>query len=138
MIGYLLLQEEPTSLDELAENLRVSKASVSTNARALELHGIVERHSVPGDRRDYYMIVDEPWSRSLDNVRRQLESRIDLFEEARSELPDEFDVGKRRLATWQLFFSRVVEKLDAHLEGWCDFEFEGESTGGGQGISEER
>lgn len=133
MIGYLLLQDEPSSLDELAEKLQVSKASVSTNARALELRGLVERRSVPGDRRDYYMIVDEPWTQLLAHVRDQMRNRIELFDEARGGLTPKFEVGRRRLAAWQSYFTHVVDQLDAHVAGWCV----GRPAVGGSGNSEE-
>lgn len=112
MIGYLLLQDEPSSLDELAEELQVSKASVSTNARVLELMGYVERRSVPGDRRDYYMIVEAPWEKMLQKVRDQFRSRVELFAEARASLPPEMETGRRRLAEWERYFSHLVEQVD--------------------------
>ncbi len=57
LLGYLLLSAEPKSLDELAEALRVSKSSVSTDARLLERMGTVERVAQLGDRRDFYRIA---------------------------------------------------------------------------------
>jgi len=59
MIGLLLLAPGELSIDEIAERLRVSRASVSTNARQLEQWGIVERVSHLGDRRDFYRIAPE-------------------------------------------------------------------------------
>jgi DNA-binding MarR family transcriptional regulator len=52
--ALLLLSPEDLALDEIAERVQASKASISTNARLLEQWGIVERVSRPGDRRDYY------------------------------------------------------------------------------------
>ena len=43
---------------DLAEKLRVSKASASTNARLLEELGILAHTARPGDRRDYYQRAD--------------------------------------------------------------------------------
>ena len=43
MMGFLLLNEGPYTLDELAEELQISKTSASTNARLLEGHGVIER-----------------------------------------------------------------------------------------------
>src|SRR5690606_4824998 len=54
LYGFLLLRAEPCSLDALADELRVSKTSVSTNARMLEQWGMIVRVTRPGDRRDYY------------------------------------------------------------------------------------
>ena len=54
MYGMLYLSNEPLSLDKLAEGLMVSKGSVSTNVRALERWGMVEKVWVKADRKDYY------------------------------------------------------------------------------------
>lgn len=60
VFGHLLLASEPTSLDQLTEDLSISKASASTGARYLERLGLVERVPRPGARRDYYRIVGDP------------------------------------------------------------------------------
>lgn len=59
LMGALLLNAEPRSLDELAEQLQVSKGSISSNARSLDGSGIAERITLPGDRRDYYQLSED-------------------------------------------------------------------------------
>jgi DNA-binding MarR family transcriptional regulator len=59
LFGALLLESEPRSLDELAEMLDVSKASISTEARRLLDRGVAERISKAGDRRDYYALTPD-------------------------------------------------------------------------------
>jgi DNA-binding MarR family transcriptional regulator len=59
ILGLLLLAPRELSIDEIADRLRVSRASVSTNARSLEQFGVVERVSHLGDRRDFYQIAPE-------------------------------------------------------------------------------
>jgi DNA-binding MarR family transcriptional regulator len=57
MLGLLLLSTREMSMDEIADRLKVSRASVSTNARQLETYGIVQRVSHMGDRRDFYRVA---------------------------------------------------------------------------------
>ena len=57
MLGLLLLEPRELSIDEIADRLKVSRASVSTNARQLEGFKVVERVSHMGDRRDFYRIA---------------------------------------------------------------------------------
>ena len=57
MLGLLLLSTREMSIDEIADRLKVSRASVSTNARQLEAYGILQRVSHMGDRRDFYRIA---------------------------------------------------------------------------------
>jgi DNA-binding transcriptional regulator GbsR (MarR family) len=78
LFGLLLMSEEPRSLDELADQLGVSKPSVSVNARLLEQRGVVERAGMQGDRRDYYRISSDILERSLE----QRLGKIRRFQEA--------------------------------------------------------
>jgi DNA-binding MarR family transcriptional regulator len=57
MLGLLLLEPRELSIDEIADRLKVSRASVSTNARQLEGFRVVERVSHMSDRRDFYRIA---------------------------------------------------------------------------------
>lgn len=66
LIGFLIVQAEPVSLDHMAAALGVSKASVSTDARRLEQLGLVSRVSRPGDRKDYYVMVPDVSVRILE------------------------------------------------------------------------
>src|SRR5688572_19081616 len=60
-----LLSEDPLSLDEIAEQLGVSKASVSTDTRLLERMGFLERITKPGDRKDYYQSTERSFERAI-------------------------------------------------------------------------
>ena len=59
MLGLLMLTPGEMSIDAIADRLKVSRASVSTNARSLEGHRVVERVSHMGDRRDFYRIAPD-------------------------------------------------------------------------------
>src|SRR5579883_1435980 len=61
LLGLLLVSDGPLSLDEIATRLRVSRASVSTNARMLTKTRLIERAGFPGDRRDYYAFTAGGW-----------------------------------------------------------------------------
>jgi DNA-binding Lrp family transcriptional regulator len=65
LLGLLLLADGPLSLDQIAATLRVSRASVSTNARLLLTAGLIERVSLPGDRRDYYTFGRRAWEGNI-------------------------------------------------------------------------
>jgi DNA-binding transcriptional regulator GbsR (MarR family) len=65
MMGYLLVNGEACSLSALADELQVSRGSISTNARLLASQGMIERVAVAGERQDYYQIVDEPYKAML-------------------------------------------------------------------------
>lgn len=77
IFGFLLVRPDACSLDDLATELGVSKASVSMDARRLERLGYLERSSRPADRRDYYSISTDVFARSL-------EQRLDRFRQFRA------------------------------------------------------
>lgn len=58
MFGYLLLRDEPVTLDELATALGVSKSNASMAARTLEQCGNARRHAEPGSKRIRYSAPD--------------------------------------------------------------------------------
>jgi DNA-binding transcriptional regulator GbsR (MarR family) len=115
--AFLLVSPGAQSLDEIAEALGVSKASVSTDARRLEAKGLVTRTSRPGDRRDYYEFAP-------DGFRTTLQSRLDatrrfgaLLAEAR-QLPLESEDTRTRVNEWSDFNTAMTESLAALLERW--------------------
>jgi DNA-binding transcriptional regulator GbsR (MarR family) len=59
--GALYLSLDPLSLDDLVEQVGVSKGAVSTNARALERLGMVHKHVRIGERKDYYTAETDFW-----------------------------------------------------------------------------
>ncbi|MFP2929543.1 GbsR/MarR family transcriptional regulator [Pyxidicoccus sp. 3LG] len=74
--GLLMLAEEPLSLKRIAELLKVSAASVSTNIRASMAIGLVEPASVPGDRQHYYVISTEGWESRLRTAEESMKAFI--------------------------------------------------------------
>ena len=86
MLGLLLLATREMSIDEIADRLRISRASVSTNARRMETIGIVERMSHMGDRRDYYRIAAD-LERTLVRLRMQRLAMVEELLEAGTATP---------------------------------------------------
>ena len=58
MLSYLYLWDGDCSLDQIAEEMGLSKAAVSVAARQLEHLGLIRRTWREGDRRKYYRTVD--------------------------------------------------------------------------------
>lgn len=90
---YMLLYMSPVprSLDELASELGVSKASVSIASRKLEAWGAVRKVWVKGDRRDFYEAETDfrailngglltSLSKKLDSARIQIERSLEMIE----------------------------------------------------------
>ncbi|MET1756110.1 helix-turn-helix domain-containing protein [Novosphingobium sp. RD2P27] len=56
--AYLLLRAAPATLDDIAEDLGVSKSNASVAARTLDHCGNARRHSEPGSKRIYYAVPE--------------------------------------------------------------------------------
>jgi hypothetical protein len=66
LLGLLMLLGGPFTLDQMAEVLGVSRASVSTNMRVLVTLRLADHLSRPGDRRDYYRYAENPWQHGME------------------------------------------------------------------------
>lgn len=104
IMGWLLVCDPPPqTIDDLAKALQASKGSISTMTRALIQMGIVERFSIPGQRRNLYRIRPGGWAAVVENgideygrFRRLAERGLCLLEgesaEARARLEDVRDI----------------------------------------------
>ena len=105
-----LVSPEPKSLDDIAETLKVSKASVSNDARLLHRLRLIERVSYPGDRRDYYQLT-------RDSIERSIETRIQRLEAFQQVLGSAVDLHikdeevSRRIEAHHLANQAVIDAL---------------------------
>jgi DNA-binding transcriptional regulator GbsR (MarR family) len=118
IMGFLLLQEGPFTLDELAEELQISKTSASTNARLLEQHEIIERVVKAGDRRDFYRLAENHWERMFDVVRKKMHRFQAVLDETINALPANETYGRERLREAQRFHAFMLEHIDTRIEEW--------------------
>jgi DNA-binding transcriptional regulator GbsR (MarR family) len=116
MLGRLLLSEDSMSLDDLADGLRVSKASVSTNGRLLERMGALERVSRPGDRRDYYRVAAGLPGRILEMRLERVVRLRTMVGQVLGELGSAAPSVRERLEELEAFHRQVEADLEAALE----------------------
>jgi DNA-binding transcriptional regulator GbsR (MarR family) len=60
--ALLMASDEPLSLDEIADRLRMSKGNASMSLRDLRNFGVVRQVEAPGDRRDFYVTEPDVWT----------------------------------------------------------------------------
>ena len=101
--GLLLVSREPISLDEMAQRLEVSKASVSTNIRLLERWRAVRRVFNRNDRKNYYELRGDLW-----DIETEIVSTI---------IREEMDKFSRRVAEWRA----ILAEADADEDGDREF-----------------
>lgn len=110
IFGLLLVTPGECSLDDMADALGVSKASISTDARRLEQLGIIVRTSRPGDRRDYYAIAPNALQQSLEIRTRAMRKFQELLRDADA-LPDATAEVRDRLEEWDTWYEAALEVI---------------------------
>jgi len=118
IFGYLLVSDEPRSLDQLATALAVSKASVSTNARRLAEMGMLERVCRPADRHDYYRLAPDLFRRTMAERMRRWQRFTQAVGEARRTLPIRSERVRARLRGYESAYAYIVGEIGEALERW--------------------
>lgn len=126
LVGFLMIHPESYSLDELAEQLKVSKASISTNARHLEEHRVLERTSNPGDRRDYYRMKPDVWQGMLRTAQNRWDTMRELFTTTAAALPDDLEYARKRLIEAEQVHLLMIDAAERMLERWARMKAEQE------------
>ncbi len=118
LFGHLLLAERPLSLDEIAGQLQVSKASVSTDARRLLEKGVVHRSGKPGDRRDYWEIAPDFFSSIMQHRVERWKKLNALVGELKQRSPSPAPSVRARLRYMEDVYAYISGRVDEALESW--------------------
>ncbi len=112
VLVYLYLQPTECSLDSIAEELGVSKASVSIAARQLEHFGLVRKIWKSGDKRNYYRSAENIAKALQQGLLLLLRQKVELFgvelEGSLALLQEE--TAQNNPSKEQLFLQRRVER----------------------------
>ncbi|MDE0839158.1 MAG: hypothetical protein OSB41_08905 [Kiritimatiellae bacterium] len=124
MLVYLYLQEGKCSLDEIGQDLGLSKAATSIAARQLESLGLLRRVWVKGDRKSYYRTADDIGSalqkgllssvrQKISTVANELDVASDLLVDCKGE--DDVDFLKSRVKRAKQLGARTTKLLESPL-----------------------
>ncbi|HDZ10486.1 GbsR/MarR family transcriptional regulator [Pseudohongiella sp.] len=114
--GYFIIHGGPVSFAQLAEELKVSRGSVSTNARMLVTIGFIEKVTIPGDRQDYYQLSDAPFLRMIDGYLQRMRHMQSIVETADNNIPTALTDTKKRLQQMRHFYREAVLSNELLLE----------------------
>ena len=118
LFGLLMVAERPLSLDEMVGRLGVSKASVSTNARACEELGLARQVGVRGDRKDYYEVAPGAFESVMAKRVGAIKAMSGLATEGLQAVGDEPSAARERLAEMRDFYLFMGEQIEELLERW--------------------
>ncbi len=121
VMGLLLCEEEPQSLDAITERLSVSKGPVSQITRRLSDHQLLRKVWVPGSRRDHYQAVDDIFGQAFANDTAKQRANLELARKYR-DLIDRTDQVpaplRRRVEEMVAFYELMLESHDAFMTSW--------------------
>jgi DNA-binding transcriptional regulator GbsR (MarR family) len=89
LYGYLLINNDPASLDDISAALEISKSNASGAAKLLEQYGHCRKFGEPGTKRIFYAVRDDHGSpfrvrvRLLESLQHLMESRATLVSRGR-------------------------------------------------------
>src|SRR5690606_32368355 len=104
IMGLLIAEGRELSLNQISGRLRVSRASVSTNARQLAARGLVRLKTHPGDRQDYYELSSASYLQMLQEMAGRLEKYARVTEACAIEIESESEGAARRVTELSAFY----------------------------------
>lgn len=119
VLGWLLVADPPQqTFADITSVLGASKGSISNATRALIDANLIERASIPGERRDVYRIREGGWSEIMQRrmqslVRMRLLARrgLDLLEDAAPE-------RRRNLEEMHSLYAFFEREMPTMLKRW--------------------
>lgn len=119
IFGWLLICDPPQqSSSELADVLQASKGSISTITRLLIQIGLLERVSLPGDRRDYFQIKPHSWSQMTQQRLAQVTAFRKLAERGLELIHDKSPYLQERLQEMRDIHIFLEKELPRIHERW--------------------
>ena len=81
MALLMVMDKEEFTFDEIVAETQTSKAAVSISLKNLELCGIVEYVTHPGDRKRYYRIISKDVKTMIGEAERKIKQRIEIIDQ---------------------------------------------------------
>ncbi|ETR77332.1 transcriptional regulator [Afipia sp. P52-10] len=111
--GYMLLAPAPVSLDQMADDLQISKSSASVAARLLEKYTLAYRQRVRGSKRVLYAVSDN-YEAMLTEQNRLLDAMAALLQRGAETAAS--PVARTRLNAMGGFYLTVKSAMSSALK----------------------
>ncbi len=119
ILGWLLIADPPhQTTSDLTEALLASKASISTVTRLLIRIGLIERASLPGERRDYFRIRSGAWHQHFKESLAQTTATRQLAERGLELLEGEAHMNRQWLEEMRDMYAFFEREFPALMERW--------------------
>ncbi|WP_419408534.1 GbsR/MarR family transcriptional regulator [Primorskyibacter sp. 2E107] len=107
ILGLLIFDGVPVSFGALADELQVSRGSVSTATRTLEDRGLIRRVGMPGERQDFFQLADNPYLNLMRHVKTMLERNCETVRGTAAAIEDE--AARKRVQDFADFYQLMSD-----------------------------
>ncbi len=118
LMGLLMISDRPLTLDDMAQALLVSRASISTNIRIALTNKYAERVGIPGDRRDFYRYSDTVWERRVQITVEASNASRAMAERGLASLGADDVIARARLEEMREYCDFSIEEAHTMLARW--------------------
>lgn len=112
ILAMLLYDGERVSFRQLADALQVSRGSISSSVRILESQQLIKRVAKPGDRQDYFQVVDNAFANMVEASASRARRAAADIEESLKVIPASEMRPRARVADYAAYYSAMAEGLD--------------------------
>ncbi len=125
IVALLLISPEALSLDQISEELQMSKGPISQIARRLRDHNLIEKVWIPGERKDYYRAVEDIFGQAFRNYtssmrqNRALGARFAKHSEVLAASDPEVAHFNQRMQEMEAFYTLMGTFHEKFLDAWA-------------------
>ncbi|GAB6159217.1 hypothetical protein JCM39194_24170 [Desulfotomaculum varum] len=126
IFAYLLLADQPKTLDQIAEDLLFSKATASLTIRQGLLIQFIEKVSLPGERKTYFRVNTTAWVRAMSAKLKSLHEWEAIIARGLGMLPAENQQAAENLLAMKDYFDFInwyLSDINEYYERWQKGEF---------------
>lgn len=125
IVALLLYSPQPLSLDEITQQLGMSKGPISQVTRRLNERNIIRKVWNPGSRKDYYEIQPEVFANAFRNFAHLIHHNTEIAQDlsvkveasAADVVPDK-ELLLKRLKEMETFYTLMEKHFNVFLEEW--------------------
>ncbi|MCU0428089.1 MAG: hypothetical protein MUF71_20950 [Candidatus Kapabacteria bacterium] len=125
IVALLLYSPQPLSLDEITEQLGMSKGPISQVTRRLNERNIIRKVWNPGSRKDYYEIQQEVFANAFRNFAHLIHHNTEIAQDlsqkvsnAENNVVPDKELLLKRLKEMEMFYTLMEKHFSNFLEEW--------------------
>ena len=113
ILGVLIFDGREMSFSELAQDLQVSRGSISTNTRMLADWHVIERIRKPGERQDHFRVAAEVFPQLLAEWARSATEVANAMRGISTSMPDTEAAPRERIESFADLYEGMADAMAA-------------------------